>query len=622
MTGSLLLAALFLAALCAPTSAFAQFRGDDDNDGLITFDDFEDGVTEGEYFTFFGGGAAIGLAESSDVPTESGGSTALTATIEGGAGGGFAGYGKGFNSDIAVDGIDVSGLGSDPYFTMYIRSDATTEYTLEINLQEDQDGNGTFDGDGAVDDEFQYNYTVDPTTSGYTRISIPFSNFTDDNSVNNGGDGVLSDQIANLVFAIGGLPAETFTFTVDDIIYSDTDLGDGGGSTGPVFRGDDDGNGILAFDTFEDGVEDGEYFTFAGGGAGIGLSESSDVPSESNGSTAFAATIDGGAGGGFAGYGRGTASGVNAEGFDVSALGSNPYFTMYIQSDATTEYTLEINLQEDQNGNGAFDSGLDDEFQYAHTVSPSTSGYERINVPLSSFTDDEAVNPGGDGTLSDRIANIVFAIGGLPAETFTFTLDDIGFTDDGGFLPVELTGFNVQADGADALLTWRTLSETNNARFDVQVASGSAPFRTVGSVRGAGTTTEAHDYRFRVDDLTPGTHRFRLRQVDVDGTATLSDVQTLSLGVDAPFTIIQPTANPIRSGQTATLKYAVRDREPVQVALYNVLGQRVRMLRDGASTPGAVSTVRVSTDDLASGMYFIRFTGRTFSQTETVSVVR
>ena len=405
------------------------FRGDDDGDGRIVFDDFEDGLQEDEYFTFQGGGAGIGLAESSDVPAESDGTLALEASIDGGAGGGFAGFGK------EIDGIDVSDLGSDPYFTMYVKSNATSTYTLEINLQEDQDGNGTFDGSGAVDDEFQYEYLVEPSASGYTRISVPLSAFADDNAVNNGGDGQLSNRIANLVFAIGNLPAETFTLTIDDIIYSDEDLspdnGGGGGDPEP-FRGDDDGDGQIIFDDFEDDLQDDEYFTFQGGGAGIGLAESDDVPMESSGSTALAATIEGGTGGGFAGFGKGVGSEIEVEGIDVADLGSDPYFTMYIQSDNTSPYTLEINLQEDQDGNGTFDGSgaVDDEFQYEYLVEPSASGYTRISVPLSAFADDNAVNNGGDGQLSNRIANLVFAIGNLPAETFTLTIDDIIYSDE------------------------------------------------------------------------------------------------------------------------------------------------------------------------------------------------
>jgi len=235
-----------------------QFRGDDDMDGLITFDDFEDGIQSQEYDTFQGQGAGISLAESSDVPMESDGTTSLAATFDGGSGGGFAGYAK-------EDGIDVADLGSDPYFTMFVQSDASATYTLEINLQEDEDGNGEYDSEGALDDEFQYDYVVEPSTSGYTRISVPLSAFTDDNSVNGGGDGSLSSRISQVVFAIGNIPGETFTVTIDDIIFSDQDLGSGGGnvqgacdtSEYELFYEDD-------FNSFNDAFWDKREGTFQG----------------------------------------------------------------------------------------------------------------------------------------------------------------------------------------------------------------------------------------------------------------------------------------------------------------------------------------------------------------------
>ena len=197
----------------------SDFRGDEDGDGRILFDDFEDGLQDGEYFTFQGGSAGIGLGETNEVPMESDGTIALEAGIDGGAGGGFAGFGK------DSDGIDVSGLGDDPYFTMFLQANTTEPFELEINLQEDQDGNGEFNGDGDADDEFRYDQLVDPDESGYARISVPLSVFEDDNGVNSGGDGELSSRIAALVFAIGGLPGETITLRVDDIIYSSEDLG-------------------------------------------------------------------------------------------------------------------------------------------------------------------------------------------------------------------------------------------------------------------------------------------------------------------------------------------------------------------------------------------------------------
>lgn len=181
----------------------------------LVFDDFEDGLQANEYFQFNGEGAGIGLAEeTTDLPSGTSSTVALRADISGGNGNGFAGFGK-------TNLVDIEPLGGTPHVNMYVRTTATTAFTLEVNLQEDQDGNGTFDGQGAVDDEFQYNLDVQPG-SEYTFVSIPVSDFVDDNSNGKAGDGTLSTNILSVVFAIGGLDSVDYSVYVDDITYTDS----------------------------------------------------------------------------------------------------------------------------------------------------------------------------------------------------------------------------------------------------------------------------------------------------------------------------------------------------------------------------------------------------------------
>ncbi len=181
----------------------------------LVFDDFEDGLQTDEYIQFNGEGAGIGLAEeTTDLPAGSSSTVALRADISGGAGNGFAGFGK-------TKLVDIGPLGDTPHVNMYVWTTASTAFTLEVNLQEDQDGNGTFDGQGAVDDEFQYNLEVQPR-SEYTLVSIPVSDFVDDNSNNKAGDGMLSTNILSVVFAIGGLDSADYSVYVDDITYTDS----------------------------------------------------------------------------------------------------------------------------------------------------------------------------------------------------------------------------------------------------------------------------------------------------------------------------------------------------------------------------------------------------------------
>ena len=91
-------------------------------------------------------------------------------------------------------------------------------------------------------------------------------------------------------------------------------------------------------------------------------------------------------------------------------------------------------------------------------------------------------------------------------------------------LPVELTSFAATADGGAVVLSWTTASETNNAGFEVEHRSGDAAGTAMSSVwqrlafvEGRGTAVEAQTYGFRAEGLAPGTHRFRLKQVDYDG---------------------------------------------------------------------------------------------------------
>jgi hypothetical protein len=400
-----------------------------------------------------------------------------------------------------------------------------------------------------------------------------------------------------------------------------------------TFVGDNDGDGLIAIDTFESfAVGDGiggtnlPFFVFGGNGATFnGLTASNNVPSAGINTTVSAeASISGGDGNGFVGFGKGVNSDVEDNGFDISGLGSDPSVVFYLESTATTQYGLIVEIQEDTNGNGVFDGATEDNFRSTYTVDPSTSGYEFVSIPLSQFA---ALNNADDGALDrTQVGNVLFLIAGdqagLPAEAFTLNIDEFGFSDDGSPLPVELAGFNVRASDNDAVLTWQTLSETDNDRFDVQLASRGSQFRTVGTVRGAGTTTEMQRYQFRVPSLDPGVHQFRLRQVDIDGTATLSDTRTLSIGTDAPFTMMKRTANPVSMGQTATMSFIVKENEPVRVELFNVLGQRVQTISTGSVSPGAETMVRIPTDDLASGQYFVRMTGSSFTQTERLSVIR
>ena len=208
--------------------------------------------------------------------------------------------------------------------------------------------------------------------------------------------------------------------------------------------------------------------------------------------------------------------------------------------------------------------------------------------------------------------------------------DDDGNTSEffgppGQQLPVELASFEAAQSGESAVeLRWTTASETNNAGFRVQHrASGEESWTRLGYVvskASGGTTTEAKTYRFDAEDLAVGTHEFRLKQMDLDGTAHLHDPVDVELQMQQALRLKAPAPNPVQ-GQ-AQLSFAVRDQTETTITMYNPLGQKVAVVYRGTPPAGEQQTAQVTTDDLASGVYFLRLQAGGATKTQKMTVVR
>jgi hypothetical protein len=91
-------------------------------------------------------------------------------------------------------------------------------------------------------------------------------------------------------------------------------------------------------------------------------------------------------------------------------------------------------------------------------------------------------------------------------------------------LPVSLTSFSAVPQGAGVAVSWATASEVNNAGFDVQRSADGATFTTLATVAGAGTTQTSRRYAYLDAAPLRATGYYRLRQLDLDGTATYGPV--------------------------------------------------------------------------------------------------
>jgi subtilisin family serine protease len=189
-------------------------------------------------------------------------------------------------------------------------------------------------------------------------------------------------------------------------------------------------------------------------------------------------------------------------------------------------------------------------------------------------------------------------------------------------LPVELATFEAAATEDRVNLTWSTLTETDNVGFYVQRKVGAdGVWRSLGFVEGSGTTTQVREYAFadRGIPFTENTLSYRLRQVDVDGAATYSDVRVASLGSPDVLSLEAPFPNPVRA--SATVRYTLPTATEVRVEVYDLLGRRVALLQDGYQELGR-KELSFNTRQLASGTYFLRLKAEDKILTERLTVVR
>jgi len=96
-------------------------------------------------------------------------------------------------------------------------------------------------------------------------------------------------------------------------------------------------------------------------------------------------------------------------------------------------------------------------------------------------------------------------------------------------LPVSYLSFTAKSVGSDVALNWQTASELNNKGFYVERSVDGSDFVSFGFVKGNGNSNKLLAYTAvdvnAFENAGVNTLYYRLRQVDFDGTETLSDIR-------------------------------------------------------------------------------------------------
>jgi hypothetical protein len=251
------------------------------------------------------------------------------------------------------------------------------------------------------------------------------------------------------------------------------------------------------------------------------------------------------------------------------------------------------------------------------TVTPTSGSYDAASgwvtfAPVASLTSGApAVANGVTYTVPANapasIASLATVASAVPDPELSNNTASLA-TSVGGVLPVELTEFTAQAVRNDAQLSWRTASEKNNDRFEVERSLDGTRFEVVGTVRGQGTKSTASSYGFRDADAGSLTRKpiyYRLHQFDADGKSTYGPARAVQFAGKGKLDVsVYPNPNP--HGGRATLDLTALPAGSYDVLLTDVQGRVLRQQRlDGAREHA------LDVQALPAGMYLVRVQGAT-----------
>jgi Secretion system C-terminal sorting domain len=99
-------------------------------------------------------------------------------------------------------------------------------------------------------------------------------------------------------------------------------------------------------------------------------------------------------------------------------------------------------------------------------------------------------------------------------------------------LPIVLLNFNLTQLNGHRKLNWRTATETNNNKFQVERSDATTQWHRIGTVKGVGNTTSTHNYTFTDSSSMSKTVYYRIKQIDHSGSFSYSKILTATVSTD------------------------------------------------------------------------------------------
>ncbi|MBZ0200141.1 MAG: immune inhibitor A [Ignavibacteriaceae bacterium] len=205
-------------------------------------------------------------------------------------------------------------------------------------------------------------------------------------------------------------------------------------------------------------------------------------------------------------------------------------------------------------------------------------------------------------------------------------VDDIGimiYT----VVPVELRSLAAEVINNKISLTWQTVTELNNSGFQVERQSEGVidnQWEKVGFVKGSGSTSELHSYSFIDENIEYGKYRYRIKQIDYDGTFRIYGPVEVDYTAVLLYSLEQNYPNPFNPA--TSIKYTIPKEvngqsSMVNLKVYDLLGNEIFTLVNEEQTPG-VHEVEFDAGKLSSGIYFYTINSGSFTKAMKMMILK
>lgn len=152
--------------------------------------------------------------------------------------------------------------------------------------------------------------------------------------------------------------------------------------------------------------------------------------------------------------------------------------------------------------------------------------------------------------------------GGLPSSA----------TIGGVVLPVNWLSFNVVKQGKDGILNWAVANEDANHHYELQRSTNGTNYTPIATVNKSTNGSTTYNYTdLNITNLGATVLYYRIKQVDINGRITYSDIRTLRLDIKGNQISIFP--NPAIEGFYVNIPFINPDNRIVKLNLIAANGQ-------------------------------------------------